>query len=164
VQLLTATAGSVFRSESISLKVTPATHCSIDCQAMATGSWDMKKILGVLVAAALSGATLVATSSSADARWGWGYGGWRGAWGYGGGWGYRGVGCCGGWGYRGLGWARAASRPAPSSAQRWPLPTITIRFRPIRPTTITLIRPPLTIIMAQGQAAATEGGRATHCD
>jgi len=50
----------------------------------------------VLVAAALSGFAVVGTSSSADARWGWGYGG---------SWGYRGVGCCGGgWGYRGLGW------------------------------------------------------------
>jgi hypothetical protein len=57
----------------------------------------MKKFLTVLVAAALSGVAVVGTSSSADARWG-------GGWGYGG-WGYRGVGCCGGgWGYRGLGW------------------------------------------------------------
>jgi hypothetical protein len=61
----------------------------------------MKKFLTVLVAAALSGVAVVGTSSSADARRGWGYGGW----GYGGGLGYRGVGCCGGgWGYRGLGW------------------------------------------------------------
>src|SRR5215813_328376 len=67
------------------------------------GSWAMKKFLTVLVAAVLSGVAVVGTASSADARWGWGYGGWRGAWGHGG-WGYRGVGCCGGWGYRGLGW------------------------------------------------------------
>jgi hypothetical protein len=54
----------------------------------------MKKFLTVLVAAALSGVAVVGTSSSADARWG-------------GGWGYRGVGCCGGgWGYRGLGWGQ----------------------------------------------------------
>jgi hypothetical protein len=54
----------------------------------------MKKVLAVLVAAALSGVAVLGTSSSAEARWwGWGYGGW----------GYRG-GCCGGWGYRGLGW------------------------------------------------------------
>jgi hypothetical protein len=53
----------------------------------------MKRILAVLVAAALSGVAVVGTSSSAEARW-WGYGGW----------GYR-AGCCGGgWGYRGLGW------------------------------------------------------------
>jgi len=56
----------------------------------------MKKIFAGLVAAALSGAAVVGTSSSAEARW-WGYGGW------GGGFGYR-AGCCGGWGYRGLGW------------------------------------------------------------
>jgi hypothetical protein len=47
----------------------------------------MKKFLTVLVAAVLSGVAVVGTSSSADARWGWGYGGWRGGWGYGG-WGY----------------------------------------------------------------------------
>ena len=44
----------------------------------------MKKIFAGLVAAALSTAAVVGTSSSAEARWwGWGYGGW---------------------GYRGLGW------------------------------------------------------------
>jgi hypothetical protein len=43
----------------------------------------MKKILTVLVAATLSGVAVLGTSSSADARWGWGYGGWRGGWGAG---------------------------------------------------------------------------------
>src|ERR1700722_7344595 len=60
----------------------------------------MKKILIVLVAAALSGAAFLGTSKAAEARWGY-YGGWgsHGGWGYRGGGGYR-----GGWGYRGVGY------------------------------------------------------------
>jgi hypothetical protein len=65
------------------------------------GGDEMRKILITLVAAATLGMTALATSSSAEARWG--YGGWgRAGWGYGGwgrgGWGYR------GWGYRGWGY------------------------------------------------------------
>ncbi len=63
----------------------------------------MKKFLIALVAAMLVGATALATSSTAEARWGYGWGhpawGYRGGWGYGGwrhGWGY------GGWGYGAL--------------------------------------------------------------
>ena len=112
----------------------------------------MKKVLTVLVAAALSGVAVVGTSSSADARWGWGYGGW----GYGGSWGYRGVGCCGGgWGYRGLGWGPGgfAAGAAIGAALATPT-TTTIRSRLIRPITITPIRPPLIITMAWVPAAA----------
>ena len=53
----------------------------------------MKKVLTMLVAAAAIGTVLVATSGTANARWGYG---WRGGWGYAGGWGYR------GWGYPGV--------------------------------------------------------------
>jgi hypothetical protein len=52
----------------------------------------------MLVAAAAIGTTLLATSGTADARWGYGWGGgWRGGGGYAGGW-------HGGWGYRGWGY------------------------------------------------------------
>jgi hypothetical protein len=72
----------------------------------------MRKILTMLVAAAVIGTTLVATSGTADARWGYGWGGgWRGGWGYAGGWhggwGYRGWGYRG-WGYRGWGYPGVA--------------------------------------------------------
>ena len=91
----------------------------------------MKKVLAVLVAAALSGVAVLGTSSSAEARW-WGYGGW------GGGWGYRG-GCCGGWGYRGLGWGPGgfAAGAVIGAALAKPIPPTTtppIRRRPITTT------------------------------
>lgn len=47
----------------------------------------MRKILTVLIAAAAIGVTAVATSSTADARWGGGWG-WHGGWGWRGGWGW----------------------------------------------------------------------------
>ena len=60
----------------------------------------MKKILIALVAATTIGVTALATSSTADARYGYGWG--RAGWGYGG-WGYGGWGR-GGWGYGGWGY------------------------------------------------------------
>jgi hypothetical protein len=58
----------------------------------------MRKALTMLVAVAAIGATLVATSGTANARWGYD---WRGGWGYAGGW-------HGGWGYRGWGYPGVA--------------------------------------------------------
>jgi len=43
----------------------------------------MRKILTALVAAAAIGVAALATSSTADARWGGWHGGWRGGWGWG---------------------------------------------------------------------------------
>ncbi len=45
----------------------------------------MRKFLTALVAVAAIGAAALATSSTADARWG---GGWHGGWGWRGGWGW----------------------------------------------------------------------------
>jgi hypothetical protein len=53
----------------------------------------MRKILTALVAALAIGTATLATSSTADARWGGGGWGWRG-----GGWGWRGGGWGWGWG------------------------------------------------------------------
>jgi len=67
----------------------------------------MRKILTLMVAVAAIGTTLVATSGTADARWGYGWGGgWRGGLGYAGGW-HGGWGNRG-WGYRGWGYPGVA--------------------------------------------------------
>jgi hypothetical protein len=81
----------------------------------------MKKFLTVLVAAALSGVAVVGTSSSADARWG-------------GGWGYRGVGCCGGgWGYRGLGWGQGGFAAGAAIGAALATPYLLLVYRHLTP-------------------------------